>query len=98
MFYAEYLPWGTNSISYEDTLMRFETKRERDEMVERLNSMGKAVAMHNGCVAQAVTTREIAHRYNLKDFYGDRCREVYGLKTCDNKHFFEIHHRVNYRF
>lgn len=87
MFYAEYLPWGTNSISYEDTLMRFETKRERDEMVERLNSM-----------AQAVTTREIAHRYNLKDFYGDRCREVYGLKTCDNKHFFEIHHRVNYRF
>lgn len=69
MFYAEYLPWGTNSISYEDTLMRFETKRERDEMVERLNSMGKAV-----------TTREIDHRYNLKDFYGDRCREVYGLK------------------
>jgi hypothetical protein len=98
MFYAEYLPWGTNSISYEDTLMRFETKRERDEMVERLNSMGKAVAMHEGCVAQAVTTREIAHRYNLKDFYGARCREVYGLKTCDNKHFFEIHHRVNYRF
>lgn len=87
MFYAEYSPWGTNTISYEDTLMRFETRRERDEMVERLNSM-----------AQAVTTREIAHRYNLKDFYGDRCREVYGLKTCDNKHFFEIHHRVNYRF
>lgn len=86
MFYAEYLPWGTNSISDGDTLMRFETRRERDEMVERLSA-----------TTQAVTTREVAHRYNLKDFYSDRCREVYGLTTCDNKHFFEIPHRVNYR-
>ena len=86
MFYAEYLPWGTNSISDGDTLMRFETRRERDEMVERL-----------GATTQSVTTREVAHRYNLKDFYSDRCHEVYGLTTCDNKHFFEIPHRVNYR-
>lgn len=87
MFYAEFLPWGINSISDGDTLMRFETKRERDEMVERLNH-----------TTQAVTTREIAHRYNLKDFYGDRCREAYALKTCDNKCVLEIPHRVNYRF
>lgn len=87
MFYAEYLPWGANSISDGDTLMRFETRRERDEMVERLSY-----------TTQAVTTREVAHRYNLKDFYSDRCREVYGLTTCDNKHFFEIPHRVNYRY
>lgn len=87
MFYAEYLPYGTNSISDGDTLMRFETRRERDEMVERLNHTTKAV-----------TTREVSHRYNLKDFYGDRCREVWGLKTCDNKNFFEIPHRVNYSF
>ena len=90
MFYAEFCPRGITTITDGDTLMRFETKNERDEMVERINSADFTNR------AQAVTRREVAHRYNTADFNGERCREVYGLKTCDNKHFWEIPHRTNY--
>lgn len=90
MFYAEFCPCGIEKSSHYDTLMKFETRRERDEMIERLNS---AVCAKR---AQEVTTREAAHRYNLNDFNGMRCREVKGLKTCDNKYFWEIPHRVGY--
>lgn len=90
MFYAEFCPCGITTISRYDTLMQFETKRERDEMVERINSADCAMR------AQEVTTREVAHRYNLNDFKGERCREVNGLKTCDNKYFWEIPHCISY--
>ena len=40
--------------------------------------------------------REVAHRYNFNDFNGERCREVYGLKTCCDKYFWEIPHRISY--
>lgn len=37
MFYAEYCCYGLATISDADRVMRFETREERDEMVERLN-------------------------------------------------------------
>lgn len=90
MFYAEFCPCGITTIADSDTLMQFETKRERDEMVERINSTDCRTR------AQAVTRREIAHRYNIADFNGERCREVYGLKTCCDKCLWEIPHRTSY--
>ncbi len=93
MFYAEFCPYGIKTISCDNTLMQFKTKRERDEMVERINSADFSIR------AEAVTTREVAHRYNFRDFFnGDRCREVNGLKTCDNRCFWEIPHRINYPY
>ena len=37
MFYAEFCPYGIHTISDGDTLMAFETREERNEMVERIN-------------------------------------------------------------
>lgn len=90
MFYAEFCPRGITTITDSDTLVQFETKRERDEMVERINSSDY------GTRAQAVTMRDVAHRYNFNDFNDERCREVYGLKTCCDKCIWEIHHRIGY--
>lgn len=90
MFYAEFCPRGITTITDSDTLMQFTTKRERDEMVERINSADY------GTRAQAVTRREVAHRYNIADFNSERCREVYGLKTCYDKCLWEIPHRTSY--
>ena len=90
MFYAEFCPRGITTITDSDTLVQFETKRERDEMGERINSAAY------GPRAQAVTRRDVAHRYNFNDFNGERCREVYGLKTCCNKCLWEIPHRIGY--
>jgi hypothetical protein len=92
MFYAEFCPRGITTITDSDTLVQFETKRERDEMVERINSADCSTR------AQAVTRREVAHRYNFNDFNGERCREVYGLKTCCDKYFWEIPHRIGYAY
>lgn len=90
MFYAEFCPRGITTITDSDTLVQFETKRERNEMVERINSSDY------GTRAQAVTRRGVAHRYNFNDFNGERCREVYGLKTCCDKCLWEIPHRIGY--
>ena len=90
MFYAEFCPRGITTITDSDTLVQFDTKRERDEMVERINSADCNTR------AQAVKRCEVSHRYNFNDFNSERCREVDGLKTCDNKYFWEIPHRTNY--
>lgn len=72
-YYAEYNAYGMDTSSDCDCLARFQTKAERDEWVERYNN-GAAYAHET--VWHAVTTREIAHKYNLNDFNGDwRCSE-----------------------
>lgn len=89
-YYAEYCPYGIDTLSHGDTLMQFDTREERDEMVERL-SFGYP------CECKAVTVREVAHRYNFADFKdGDRCREVGDARTCKGRIFFEIGHRPGY--
>lgn len=81
-------------MAHVDSLMRFESREERDEMVERLNDCHDEIA--DG-VCRAVTTREVAHRYNFADFRnGDRCREVSHIRTCSRKPFDEIYHRPGY--
>lgn len=95
MFYAEFCPYGTRTISDDDTLMQFETREERDEMVERLND--KNFEQIEG-VAAAVTTRGVRHRYNFNDFNNDNANEVPRLRTFKGRCFFEIHHKPSYVF
>lgn len=95
MFYAEFCPYGTRTISDGDTLMQFDTREERDEMVERLNGMN--FEQTDG-VAAAVTTREARHRYNLNDFNNGNNSEVPRLRTFKGCCFFEIHHKPSYVF
>lgn len=95
MFYAEFCPYGIRIISDDDTLMAFDTREERDEMVERINDAHSERV--EGCAA-AVTTREVAHRYNLKDFDNGNNDEVPYLRTFRGKCFFEIHHKPSYVF
>ena len=100
MYYAEFCPFGTKTISDGDTIMGFDTREERDEMVERINSAVDIEA--RGDRAQAVTVREVAHRYDIRKFrndpFGDYCHEVNGVRTCKGKPFFEVTHRPGYRF
>lgn len=99
MFYMEYCPFGTTTISDGDKLMGFDTREERDEMVERINAV--VDIEESGDRAQAVTVREISHRYDVRKFrddpFGDYCHEVNGVLTCKGKPFFEISHRPGYR-
>mgnify|MGYP007112251981 CR=1 FL=1 len=95
MFYAEFCPYGIRSISDGDTLMAFETREERNEMVERINDAHSEIV--GGC-AVAVTTREVAHMYNFNDFGNDNASEVPHLRTCKDRCFFEIHHKPSYEF
>lgn len=69
MFYAEFCPCGITTISEGDTLMGFDTREERDEMVERINADVDIEA--RGDRAQAVTVREVAHRYDVRKFTND---------------------------
>lgn len=95
MFYAEFCPFGTKTISDGDTLMGFDSRDERDEMVERLNADGDDRA-------QAVTVREVSHRYDVRKFrddpFCDYCHEVNGLRTCKGKPVFEVSHRPGYEY
>lgn len=94
MFYAVFNLYSAYD-SDADTLMRFQTKQERDEMVGRINNSDGDQS------AKAVTTREIAKRFDIRKFendpYGDYCSEVAYLKTCAGRPFFEITQRPNYR-
>lgn len=100
MFYLEFCPFGTKTISDGDTLMGFDTREERDEMVERINAVVDIEAMDDR--AQAVTVREVSHRYDVRKFrddpWGTYCHEVNGLRTCKGKPFFEVSHRPGYMF
>lgn len=95
MFYAEFCPYGTRSISDDDTLMAFETREERREVVKRINDAHSE--MVDGCAVE-VTTREVAHRYNFNDFKNDNAAEVPYLRTCKGRRFFEIYHKPSYEF
>lgn len=95
MYYAEFCPYGINTISDDDTLMAFYTRDERDEMVVRINNAHSE--MTEGC-AVAVTVREVAHRYNFNDFRNGNASEVSQLLTCEGKCFFQIHHKLSYVF
>lgn len=96
MFYAEFSPYGTNTLSQGMELARFETRRERDEWVSRMNSFGDIDRW------QAVTTREVSHRFDIRKFdhdpFNDYCHEYNGLRTCDNRPVNYIEMRPSYRF
>lgn len=95
MFYAEFCPCGISTISRNDTLMAFETKEERDEMVRRINDAHSERA--EGC-AVSVTTREVRKLYDLGGFRNGNAREVPYLRTCRGSCFFEVSYKPSYRF
>lgn len=88
-YYAELSPYGTGTLSAEDELYRFDSREERDEFVSRINERSTC-----GDRCQAVTTRQVAHRYNVGDFDDpDRSSEELWDVGCP---LASIHHRPNY--
>lgn len=87
MFYAEFCYYGLNTISEGDTLMRFETRKERDEMVERLNECNYETIEG---VCAPITRKEAAKTYRVQDFANGYCEEVHALRTCAGRNFFEV--------
>lgn len=87
-YYAEFSPCGIHTMSDGDRLMRFDSTAERDEIVERINA---AHYDKPEGVARAVTTREVAHRYNIHNFNTDYEHE--GGRTFKGKIYFEIEPR-----
>lgn len=85
-YYAIY-QFNKHSISERDRLMRFETKLERDEMIERINNA------HTHTHASATTALNEQYRFPIRKFYNDPwseyVNEVQHLKTCCNRNFFE---------
>ena len=91
-YYAEFCQYGSKTISDGDTLMRFETREERDEIVKRINETNTELDDK----AIPVTLSSVSHRYDARKFDTDECDEVYGMRTCTGRPFFEIHHRPSF--
>ena len=87
MFYAEFCYYGLNTISEGDTLMRFETRKERDEMVERLNECNYETIEG---VCAPITRKEAAKSYRMQDFDNGMMEEVHALRTCAGRNLFEV--------
>ena len=91
MFYAEFCPYGLRTASEGDRVMRFVTRAERDEMVERINA-AHWDSVEGVCAP--ITRKEAAKSYRIQDFdpqnYGSGCEEVNGLRTCAGRAFFEV--------
>lgn len=88
MFYAEFCPYGLRTISEGDRVMRFLTRAERDEMVERINT-AHWESIEGVCAP--ITRKEAARSYRVQDFdNGGDCEEVNGLRTCAGRAFFEV--------
>ena len=89
MFYAEFCPYGLNTLSEGDRVMQFVTRAERDEMVERINATYWD-SVEGVCAP--ITRKEAAKSYRVQDFnpQNRRCKEVYGLRTCANRILFEV--------
>ena len=87
MFYAEFCPYGLRTVSEGDRVMRFLTRAERDEMVERINTANWEPVEG---VCAPITRKEAARSYRLQDFEGEGSEEVRGLRTCAGRAFFEV--------
>lgn len=92
-YYAEFCKYGSKVISDGDTLMRFETREERDEIVKRINETNQSIDEK----AIAVNLSSVSHRYDVRKFDTDECDEVYGMRTCAGRPFFEIRHRPSFQ-
>ena len=91
--YAEFCKYGLKAISDGDTLMRFDTREECDEIVKRINETNQSIDKK----AIAVTLSSVNHRYDVRKFDTDECDEVYGMRTCADRPFFEIRHRPSFQ-
>lgn len=95
-YYAEWRPYGTNTLSWGMELYRFDSREERDEWVERMNEYGDRERW------AAVTTREITHRYDIGKFendpFSDYCHEHDGVtRTCAGRIPLYVTTRPSYR-
>ena len=64
MFYAEYHPYGIYTDCDSDQLMQFDTRTDRDYIVDQINDASDDCNPR----AIAVTTREARRRYNLRRY------------------------------
>lgn len=92
-YYAEFCEYGSKVISDGDTLMRFETREERDEIVKRINETN--TELDDKAIPVALSS--VSHRYDVRKFDTDECDEVYGMRTCSGRPFFEIRHRPSFQ-
>ena len=86
-----------NAISADDVLARFDTREERDEWCDRINSRDP---MSHG-KWEPVTLASVRHRFNPADFgradsYWGRGGE-FPERTCHGKSFHYIYQRPNYQ-
>ena len=65
--YAEYCPYGLNTLSTGDRVIKFATAADRDEWVAALNDYTDRVEG----VARAITRAEAAKTYRMQDI--ERC-------------------------
>ncbi len=88
-YYAEFKINGIDGKANSgDSVFQFETKRERDEMVERWNELYNDVLIE---VCRPITRKEAAKAYRVQDFdNADRCKEVSHPRTCAGRCFFEV--------
>lgn len=93
MYYAEFSPYGADTISNGDVLAAFETREERAEWCERINAR---ILWPEKAEWHEVTTREVAHAYNMKHWRTDYEHELSGERTCKGKPVFYIHRRPVY--
>ncbi len=85
-WYAEWCPRGCDK-GPGDSLMIFQSREERDEMVERIN---RANFEHwDGC-ARPITRKDATALYRLQDIGTDFEREVLHSHTCVGRPYFEV--------
>ncbi len=74
-WYAEYRRYGFNARSDCDSLMVFDTREQRDAVVEALNGDGRTDHIEEG-VARAITRKEASKDYRTQDLGTEREQEV----------------------
>ena len=91
MYYAEYHPYGIDTVSDGMELAAFDSMEDRAEWVDRMN------AYHDKDKWVAVTTREAARKFDVRKFNDlDYCREYNGLRDRSNRCVFYIEMRPGY--
>lgn len=94
-YYAEYCPWGTNTISRDDELYRFDSRAARDEFVESCNANSDGIDVPF-CVDAVTLAGYVRRRYDVSLFSRDLggWRDFYVHVDEDGNEY--IHQRPGY--
>lgn len=67
-YYAEWCPYGVDTISYDDQLCQFRTRDDRDDFVAMCN---RSADYYGHDFAAPVTLRQVAHKYPFRSIWAD---------------------------